>query len=101
MHNPGAIGILINSVTGKNIGKKVKILSYIDYLAAEERFEYNGMSMAVPITDHYWWIYCEEGLDTPLGETTKAYGPQSWIKIIPDDDTIDGINVEEKLTINQ
>lgn len=81
----GDIAILIKSLTGHNIGKVVDVVEYIGYFQAEEVFVHNNISCRVPVTDHYWWIYCKAGLYTPMGECNKAYGPDTWLKPIRPD----------------
>lgn len=81
----GDIAILLRSLTGKNDGKIVDVVEYIGYFEAEQSFEHRGINCRVPITDHYWWIYCAAGLETPYGTTSKAYGPDTWLKPIPPD----------------
>lgn len=81
----GDLAVLLRSVTGKNDGKIVDVAQYIGYFNAEESFDYNGIMCRVPITDHYWWITCEAGLETPIGPTTRAYGPDTWLRPFPKD----------------
>lgn len=81
----GDIAILLKSVTGQNDGKIVDVVQYIGFFNAEESFEYNGIMCRVPITDHYWWIECAAGLETPIGLTTRAYGPDTWLLPLPKD----------------
>jgi hypothetical protein len=32
------------------------------------------------VTDHYWWISTEFGLTNMLGDTPKAYIPDTWLE---------------------
>lgn len=67
-----------------NQGKVVNVDTYIGYLEADEKFSMGEMLLTVPITDHYWWITCPGGLETDMGETSKAYAPDLWLEpIIP------------------
>lgn len=67
-----------------NEGRVVSVDTYIGYLEADEKFSMGSMLLTVPITDHYWWITCPGGLETDMGETSKAYAPDTWLEpIIP------------------
>ncbi len=76
---------IIKSLMPENVGKCVSIVSYIGYMEAEQAFEYNGMTMRVPVTSHYWWVTSPSGLATPLGETSKGLGPDIWLQPIDPD----------------
>lgn len=81
----GQMAWIIKSLMPENIGKQVSIVGYIGYFEAEQSFEYNGMTIRVPVTSHYWWVTCPSGLSTPVGETSKGVGPDIWLQPIDPD----------------
>lgn len=81
----GDLAVILKSVSGLNDGKIVTVEQYLGYFQALETFNHNGIECRVPITDHYWWIYCPSGLATYMGETSRAYGPDTWLKPLPPD----------------
>lgn len=81
----GDLAIILRSVTGKNEGRIVSVVEYVGFYHADESFVHNGIVCRVPITDNYWWIISPSGLETALGPTTKAYGPDTWLKPLPPD----------------
>jgi hypothetical protein len=82
----GKDAFITNGTLLTNLGKRVQVVSYIGYLNAGESFEYNGMVLYVSTTDHYFWIFSGAGLETAMGETSKAYAPDSWLMPIDDDE---------------
>ena len=89
----GQDAFITDGIMDANLGKRVQVVGYIGFLEAESILEYNGMHMRVPITDNYFWIFCPAGLETPLGETSKAYAPDSWLRPIKPDD---GVKAKDK-----
>ena len=86
----GQLAFIINGMVLSNRNKVVMVDSYIGYIQGGEKFEGANMSLRAPITDHYWWITCKAGLDTIMGETSKAYSPDSWLEpIVPPPDLND------------
>jgi hypothetical protein len=76
----GDIAKIIYSLRPDNIGKIVKVESFIDKLKAGDTFEFRGVICQVPITDGYWWISADSGLSNMFGNTPKAYIPDSWLE---------------------
>jgi hypothetical protein len=93
----GDLAIVLRSVSGKNEGRIVSVAQYIGYYHAEESFEYNGIRCQVPITDNYWWITSPNEMETYVGPTTKAYGPDTWLKPIRPDVLDDGEETGEDI----
>jgi len=78
----GDMAKIIHSLRPENIGKIVLVESFIDRLKAGDTFDFRGVVCRVPITDGYWWIGAEDGLSNMLGNTPKAYIPDSWLEPI-------------------
>jgi hypothetical protein len=76
----GDIAKVIMSLRPVNIGKQVLVEEYIGKLKEGEEFEFRGIPCKAQITDHYWWIATEYGLQNMLGDTPKAYIPDSWLE---------------------
>jgi hypothetical protein len=75
----GDLAKIIMSLRPSNIGKTVLVEEYIGYLQQGEEFNFRGVSCKAMITDHYWWIATDYGLQNMLGDTPKAYIPDSWL----------------------
>ena len=78
----GDIAKIIISIRPNNIGKQVLVEEYIGRFTAGETFDFRGISCMAPVTDHYWWIATEYGLQNQLGDTPKAYIADSWLEPI-------------------
>ena len=69
----------------RNIGRMVTTSVYVGYFNAGDTFEYNGISGPIAVTDHWWWVDCPGGLETLIGETSRAFMADSWLEPIDDD----------------
>jgi hypothetical protein len=78
----GDIAKIIMSLRPSNIGKTVLVEEYIGYIQQGENFDFRGVACKAVVTDHYWWIATEYGLQNMLGNTPKAYIPDSWLEPI-------------------
>jgi len=78
----GDLAKIIMSLRPANIGKTVLVDEYIGHFKQGETFEFRGITCMAQITDHYWWIATEYGLTNMLGDTPKAYIPDSWLEPI-------------------
>lgn len=72
---------IIYSVRPENIGKIVKVVTYIGKFNEHELFEFRSMPCKCLVTDHHWWI---EGDDITImfGPAPKAYIPDTWLEPI-------------------
>jgi hypothetical protein len=75
----GDLAKVIMSLRPQNIGKTVLVENYIGRFEAGEEFDFRGIRCKALITDHYWWISTEYGLQNMLGDTPKAYIPDTWL----------------------
>ena len=75
----GDLAKIIHSIRPTNIGKTVLVEKYIGHFKAGEEFEFRGIPCKALITDHFWWIATEHGLTNMLGDTPKAYIPDTWL----------------------
>jgi hypothetical protein len=75
----GDLAKIIHSIRPTNIGKTVLVEEYIGHLKEGEVFQFRGILCKAIITDHYWWIETEYGLQNMLGDTPKAYIPDTWL----------------------
>jgi hypothetical protein len=75
----GDIAKIIMSLRPTNIGKTVLVENYIGHFKEGEEFDFRGVVCKAQITDHYWWIATEYGLQNMLGDTPKAYIPDTWL----------------------
>lgn len=78
----GDLAKIIMSLRPTNIGKTVLVDEYIGRFNQGETFEFRGISCTAQITDHYWWISTDYGLTNMLGDTPKAYIPDTWLEPI-------------------
>ena len=78
----GDIAKIIMSLRPENIGKTVLVDEYIGHFAQGEEFQFRGIMCKALISDHYWWISTEYGLKNMIGDTPKAYIPDSWLEPI-------------------
>jgi hypothetical protein len=78
----GDIAKIIMSLRPSNIGKTVLVEDYIGHFKQGETFDFRGIVCTAQITDHYWWIATEYGLQNMLGDTPKAYIPDTWLEPI-------------------
>jgi hypothetical protein len=60
----------------------VLVAEYIGRFRAGENFDFRGIDCMALISDHYWWIESEYGLKNQLGETPRAYIPDTWLEPI-------------------
>lgn len=75
----GDLAKIIYSIRPSNLGKIVLVDEYIGHFQQGEQFNYRGISCKAQITDHFWWISTEYGLQNMLGDTPKAYIPDTWL----------------------
>ena len=75
----GDLAKIIYSIRPQNLGKVVLVEDYIGHFDEGEEFDFRGISCKAPITDHYWWISTEHGLQNMLGDTPKAYIADTWL----------------------
>lgn len=78
----GDIAKIIMSLRPQNIGKTVLVETYIGHFTQGEEFDFRNVVCTAQTTDHYWWISTEYGLQNMLGDTPKAYIPDSWLEPI-------------------
>lgn len=78
----GDIAKIIMSLRPENIGKTVLVDEYIGHFAQGEEFQFRGIVCKALISDHYWWISTDHGLTNMLGDTPKAYIPDTWLEPI-------------------
>lgn len=78
----GDLAKIIMSIRPANLGKVVLVENYIGHFEKDEAFEFRGIPCKALISDHYWWISTEYGLQNMLGDTPKAYIPDSWLEPI-------------------
>ena len=76
----GDMAKIIYSVRPSNLGKTVLVDEYIGHFKEGELFDFRGIQCKAMITDHYWWIATEFGLTNMLGDTPKAYIPDTWLE---------------------
>lgn len=93
----GDVAKIIMSLRPSNIGKTVLVEQYIGYLQQGEEFEFRGVPCKAQITDHFWWISTDYGLQNMLGDTPKAYIPDSWLEPIRPEKTVE--KEKEKIDI--
>lgn len=93
----GDVAKIIMSLRPTNIGKTVLVEEYIGYLQQGEDFEFRGVPCKAQVTDHYWWISTDYGLQNMLGDTPKAYIPDSWLEPIRPEKTVE--KEKEKIDI--
>lgn len=87
---------ITKSMVPSNLMKMVKVIEYIGRFEKDDRFEYRGSLYSAPASDHLWWIE-STSINTVMGETTRAYIPDSWLRPIPPDTLDDDHPIEEKL----
>lgn len=78
----GDLAKIIFSIRPQNLGKIVLVENYIGHFNEGEEFDFRGISCKALITDHYWWISTEHGLQNMLGDTPKAYIADTWLEPI-------------------
>lgn len=78
----GDLAKIIHSIRPANIGKTVLVDSYIGHFKAGESFFFRGVECKAIITDHFWWVATDYGLTNMLGDTPKAYIPDTWLEPI-------------------
>lgn len=76
----GDIAKIIMSLRPQNIGKTVLVENYIGHFKEGEEFDFRGIVCRAMVTDHYWWISTDHGLQNMLGDTPKAYIPDTWLE---------------------
>jgi hypothetical protein len=76
----GDMAKIIYSVRPSNLGKTVLVDEYIGHFKEGDVFDFRGVPCKALITDHYWWISTEFGLINMLGDTPKAYIPDTWLE---------------------
>lgn len=78
----GDLAKIIMSLRPANIGKTVLVDEYIGHFTQGEEFQFRGIVCTAQIADHYWWISTDYGLTNMLGDTPKAYIPDTWLEPI-------------------
>lgn len=86
--NQGDLAKIIHSLRPENIGKTVLVEEYIGHFQQGEDFQFRGIVCKVLVTDHYWWVTTDHGLTNMLGDTPKAYIPDTWLDPIRPDKAI-------------
>jgi hypothetical protein len=85
----GDIAKIVMSLRPQNIGKTVLVENYIGRFTQGETFDFRGVECTAQITDHYWWIATDYGLQNMLGDTPKAYIPDTWLEPIRPDKMVE------------
>jgi hypothetical protein len=85
----GDLAKIIYSIRPSNLGKTVLVDEYIGKFEQGEMFEFRGVPCKAQVTDHYWWISTEYGLQNMLGDTPKAYIPDTWLEPIRPEKTVE------------
>ena len=93
----GDLAKIIMSIRPTNIGKTVLVAEYIGHFREGEKFDFRGIRCMALITDHYWWVESEYGLKNQLGETPRAYIPDTWLEPIRPEKSVQ--KQEEKIDI--
>ena len=93
----GDLAKIIMSIRPQNIGKTVLVEQYIGHFKEGETFDFRGIVCKAQITDHFWWISTEYGLQNMLGDTPKAYIPDTWLDPIRPEKLVQ--KEEEKLDL--
>jgi hypothetical protein len=76
----GDMAKIIHSIRPANIGKTVLVEEYIGHFKQGEMFDFRGVPCKALVTDHYWWIVADYGLQNMLGDTPKAYIADTWLE---------------------
>lgn len=76
----GDMAKIIYAVRDSNLGKTVLVDAYIGHFKEGEIFDFRGVPCKALVTDHYWWVATEFGLTNMLGDTPKAYIPDTWLE---------------------
>jgi hypothetical protein len=76
----GDMARIIHSIRPANIGKTVLVEEYIGHFKQGEMFDFRGVPCKALVTDHYWWIVADYGLQNMLGDTPKAYIADTWLE---------------------
>lgn len=76
----GDIAKILMSLRPSNIGKTVLVENYIGHFEEGEEFDFRGIVCKALISDHYWWVSTQHGLINMIGDTPKAYIPDSWLE---------------------
>jgi hypothetical protein len=76
----GDIAKIIYSIRPSNVGKTVMVETYIGHFTQGDEFNFRGVVCKAQVTDHFWWIATEYGLQNMLGDTPKAYIPDTWLE---------------------
>jgi len=95
---PNDLAKIIYSLRPTNLGKIVLVETYIGYFQQGESFDFRGIVCKAIVTDHYWWISTEYGLQNMMGDTPKAYIPDSWLDPIRPEKQHDFVRETEDLT---
>lgn len=85
----GDLARIIYSIRPQNLGKIVLVEDYIGHFQKDEEFNFRGITCRAPVTDHYWWIATERGLQNMLGDTPKAYIADTWLEPIRPENTVE------------
>ena len=95
----GDLAKIIFSIRPANLGKIVLVDEYIGHFKSGETFSFRGISCKAMVTDHYWWIATEYGLTNMLGDTPKAYIPDTWLDPIRPEKMVEETKEEVDLTV--
>jgi hypothetical protein len=94
----GDVAKIIMSLRPDNIGKTVFVEEYIGHLQQGEEFQFRGVLCKAMISDHYWWIVADYGLQNMLGDAPKAYIPDTWLEPLRPEQQKETESVKEDLT---
>lgn len=94
----GDLAKIIYSIRPVNLGKTVLVETYIGHFRQGEEFEFRGIPCRAPITDHYWWVSSEYGLQNQLGDTPKVYIADTWLDPIRPDKQVEKQSTTTELT---
>lgn len=95
----GDVAKIIMSLRSSNIGKTVLVEQYIGYLNEGEEFTFRSIPCKALITDHYWWVATEYGLTNMLGDTPKAYIPDSWLEPLRPEKMVETVKEDIDITV--
>lgn len=94
----GDLAKIIHSIRASNLGKTVLVEDYIGHFQQGDSFDFRGITCKALVSDHYWWVSTEYGLKNMLGDTPKAYIPDSWLDPIRPEKLQDTVKEHTDLT---
>ena len=96
----GDLAYIIEAMNSINKGLVVVCKEYLGYYLKDDIVEISGERYKAIVSDNFWLIECEYGIETMFGSSKHAYCPDNWLQPIKKDELDSGVTTSKTLETN-